>query len=89
MPFPIKEMAPVPLHSFLERMFMYGALHLYNNKAKPIGQQGGWGADGWTTTFPQLLVPPPPPTLYVSVKSKRHQSDLLTKSQGCQLLEIL
>ena len=39
-------------------------------------------------TFPQPLVRPPP-TLYVSVKSKRHISDLLTKSQGCQLFEIL
>ena len=43
---------------------MRGALHLYNNKAKSIGQQGGgggwWGADGWKTTFPQPLVPPLP-----------------------------
>lgn len=56
-----------------------------------MGQQEGvgGGGNGWKTTFPPPLVRHPPPTLYVSVKSKRHQSDLLTKSQGCQLLEIL
>ena len=86
--FRYKRNGPVPLNSFLERMFMRGALYLYHNKAKSVGEGvSGWGGGG-ETTFPQTLVRPPP-TLYVSVKSKRHQLDLLTKSQGCQLFEIL
>ena len=45
-------MAPVPLNSFLERMFMCGALHLYHNQAKSIGQQGRWGRMGERQPFP-------------------------------------
>ena len=89
--FRYKRNGPVPLNSFLERMFMRGALYLYHNKEQSKIRRGGgkWvGGGGGETTFPQTLVRPPP-TLYVSVKSKRHQLDLLTKSQGCQLFEIL
>ena len=77
-------MAPFPLNSFIERLFMCGALYLYQQSKIHRGGGGGGGE----TTFPQSFVRPPP-TLYVSVKSKRHQLDLLTKSQGCQLFEIL
>ena len=71
MPFPIKEMAPVPLNSFLERMFMRGAVHLYHNKAKSIGQQGGGGRGGWVedNLFPAPCAPPLPRcTLLLNLK---------------------